>query len=197
MARIFTWVAITHAGLLLAVTVMGVQARGVRRDDGGAAGGGLGQSQRDVEASADPTDAERAAVSTHVALAVFTLLLACLIHTVVFTYFTVTGKLIQQSLALGKFDIPTGMAPVKRRKAWVTRMLGASVAPIVLVVGTGAWGVEGVPHQRWHFAAGLLVTIVHLLAYPVYYARIVENARHLDASMIAYRERKETGSPRP
>ncbi|RJP37231.1 MAG: hypothetical protein C4547_05780 [Phycisphaerales bacterium] len=195
MARIFQWAAISHAGLLAAALVLGVRARSARLE-AMAAAPAASMSHVAAGAPAAPAatlDLQHSAganMSLHVALAVFTLLAACLIQTVVFTYFTVTGKLIQQALALGKFDVPAGMAPVKRRKAWITRMVALSILPIVLAAGTGAWGIAGVPQQRWHLAAGLLVTLVHVLAYPAYHRRIVENGRHLDDAMRAYQEQK-------
>ena len=99
----------------------------------------------------------------HIALAVFVLLLSCLLQVAVFMYLTVTGKIIVQAVHLGGLDL----APVyeaKRLKQRFTRILAAVVASIVLVTATGAYQWREGVSSYVHFPAASVFLLVHFVA---------------------------------
>ncbi len=166
MARVFAWVAVSEALLLCGAVALGLLAYD------------------------DVTRIQ------HVALAVFALLWVCLIHAGVFTYFTVTGKLIRQALALGASgwpvagargsDRPTTMTRVKAFKKRVTQLLGLSFATVVATVATGGWSLGSDTPGRWHFVAATPMVAVHLWVFFAYFNLITANARLLDETMEEY-----------
>lgn len=111
----------------------------------------------------------------HVVLAVFTLLICCLVQVVTFTYFVVTGKMLAQALHLGGLDLAP-LAEAKRLKRNAMRWLAAVVTGIILVTATGAahWRDQG--YSTWHFGAGCVVILVHASALYAQFLLVARNA---------------------
>ena len=129
----------------------------------------------------------------HILLAVFALLLSCLIQVVVLTYLTVTGKVIIQAVHLGSLSA----APIeeaKRLKRSVTRLLGLLVTVIVLVTGTGAryWRTgnsEGFLDGGLHAVAAGLAVAVHFYVFYRDLTLIAQNVAVVERTLAAYSRR--------
>lgn len=165
MPRIFGWIAVTEALLFLTTGAFGLLWR-------------TAEGQR-----------------AHVGLSLFTVLLAAFMHALVFTYFSVTGKLIHQATALGKLDTAAfeRVRDMKRRNA---RLVLAAMLSIVVAVGTGAWRLSGVEGPRWHLAGGALALLINLYTFLRQYDIIVQGDGLLRAVMEAY-QRGRTEAMRP
>jgi len=157
MPRIFASIAISETLLLGVVVIFGLQAQ-------------------------DPTDKAR-----HVALAVFAALLACVIHAAALTYFSVTGKLIKQSVELGKLhrEPLTQARDLKRR---VTRLVGIGMLAIIVAVGTGAYSLGKGSTGYWHLVAATVAVVVNIITFYRQYDLIVRNSSLLGQTMKRYRD---------
>lgn len=137
------------------------------------------------------------APTRHVTLAVFALLLSCLLHVMVFMYLTVTGKVIVQAVHLGGLDL----APVyeaKRLKARFIRILAAVVAALVLVTATGAYQWREGVSSYVHFSAASGFFLVHFLAAYLEFDLICRNKALLNRVLRTYTPRSgdvSTASP--
>jgi hypothetical protein len=135
-------------------------------------------------AHADP-EADR-----HVLAGVFSLLLSCLTQTVVFTYFTVTGKMIAQALHLAHLDLAP-LLEVKRLKRNVTRLLACAVVGMVLVTVTGAMHWRTETHTAEHTGTACGVFVLHAWVFYMQYRWIARNAAILEETLHAYTAWKE------
>lgn len=129
----------------------------------------------------------------HVLLAVFTLLVSCLTQVIVFTYFTVTGKLIRQAVHLGALD-PRPFHDAQRLKRSVARQLAVLVGAIVLVTATGAVQWQAGDFFLFHFMAATFVLLAYVFVSYREYLLVVENAALLERTLLAYRRRKNPTS---
>lgn len=121
----------------------------------------------------------------HFSLALFASLLTVLIHVVVFTYFSATGRMISQAVCIGHLD-RAPMELVRHLKGRVIRWVAASVGTIVLVGSLGAT-CAGDPAWRWgHTAAALLAITVNTVAFCVEHGYILENRKLMTAVLTAY-----------
>jgi len=129
----------------------------------------------------------------HMLLGIFTLLLSCFIQVMVFTYFTVTGKMLGQALHLMKTDIHP-LLESKRIKRGVTRLLAATVLSLLAVTITGAIQWRSNRFAEIHWTAVVVALAVHAGAYYVQYSSIVLNSRLLGEILDRYtamRKRRE------
>ena len=124
----------------------------------------------------------------HITLAVFSLLLSCLLQVMVFMYLTVTGKIIVQAVHLGDLDL----APIyeaKRLKARFIRILGAVIASLVLVTATGAYQWREGMSSYVHFSAASVFLLVHFVAAYLEFAVICENKALVNRVLRTYTPR--------
>ncbi len=115
--------------------------------------------------------------SRHMALAVFALVLACLIQVATFTYLTVTGKMIMQASNLSGVGVEP-VVTVRRLKQKITRWLGLFMLAMVFVTATGAasrWS-----QTRVHLLAAALAIVIQLIVYYREFTLVCENAALLD-----------------
>ena len=112
--------------------------------------------------------------AAHFGLSLFSVILTALIHVIVFTYFTVTGKMIVQAVSTGHLD-DEPLQRVRDYKLRVTRCLGSSVAAILLVMAFGALSDGDSSWHLWHFAAAMLMLGVNAGAFYIEYGLIVLN----------------------
>lgn len=132
--------------------------------------------------------------SRHVLLALFALLLSCLIQVIAFTYLTVTGKMIAQAVHLGDLGMDA-IDDVKRIKRTFARLLVLVVGAVLFATITGArhWRSEG---GAWpHLIAALVVLAVHVGAYYRQYGLVVENAALGERTLARYAERRSRVEP--
>lgn len=129
----------------------------------------------------------------HVLLAVITLVLSCFVQVVVFTYFTVTGKIVSQAVHLGRLDADA-MKSVDVLKRSVTRCVGLVMAAIVVTTATGAvhWRTE--QWAKLHLGCALaLATITTLVLYRQF-GLVLNNAALLNQTLDEYGKRPRTES---
>lgn len=166
MPRVFVWVAGCEIFLLAVTFVLGLTAT-------------------------SPGDVRR-----HVGLALFTSLLACLMHAAALTYTAVVGKLVHQAVALAALDhAPFNAAKnVKRR---VTSLIGVGILPIAVVVGTGAWRLSGTAGQRWHLLAAGAACVISAVVFYRQYDLLAQAAGILAEVMKAYERSRTRPAIRP
>jgi len=123
----------------------------------------------------------------HVILGLFAVLLGCFVQAVVFTYFTITGKLAAQAVHLAHGDV-TLLYGIKNLKRSATFLLAAVFVTLLAATITGAiqWRGDGRPGV--HFLTAALAVVVHFYASLRQFRLIVQNGRALDASLRRYRE---------
>lgn len=125
----------------------------------------------------------------HVILAVFTALLSCLLQVLVFTYFTISGKVIAQAVHLAGMEL----APIKvckELKRRVTFFLAGIFASLVLVTATGAGAWRADRFSVTHFAAAGVTVAVHVLVWSRQYKLIVAQGRVLTETLDRYNQWK-------
>jgi len=125
----------------------------------------------------------------HILLAVFSLILTCLIQVMAFTYLTVTGKTIAQAVHLAALD--TGaLKDAKRIKQSLARHLALLILAVVFVTASGAnvWRVGG--GRTMHLAAAFAVLLAHVFVLSRQYALIVANADLLNRTLAEYARRR-------
>ena len=138
--------------------------------------------------------ATRVSVERHILLAVFTLLMSCLVQVVAFTYLTVTGKMIAQAVHLAGLDHAI-LSQVKRLKRAVTLCLPLVFLPMVLVAATGASLWRGGAESGLHYLAAGGVLGAHLWAWWREYAVILANADLLRRVLEQYSARGRSSGP--
>jgi hypothetical protein len=109
----------------------------------------------------------------------------CVVQVLLFTYFTVSGKVLAEAVHLGRLDAAP-LARIAVRKRSNTRMLGAVIVALVLVTATGASSWRGGEASPWHYAAAGLIVTVLVMAFVRQYALVVENSRELEGVMSEY-----------
>lgn len=125
----------------------------------------------------------------HVVLAVFTILLGCFLQVLVFTYFTIAGKLVAQAVHLGQMDT-SPLEACKRLKKRLTRLLAGSALSLVLVTATGASAWRGGQFSWPHFLSAAAVVAVHVGVWIGQYTLVVQQAALLETILRQYREKK-------
>lgn len=103
---------------------------------------------------------EEATVQRHVVLALFFLLFNCLVQVVLFTYFTVAGKMISKAVHLGGFG-QQAVEETKRLKRQILYSVAAIFLTMVVSTATGAWAWRSGGSAPWHLAAGGVLLVAH------------------------------------
>lgn len=133
-----------------------------------------------------------ATTDQHMLMGLLALLVACLIQIVVFTYLTVTGKMIVQAVHLGRLGLDPLYA-AKRLKKRMTRLLAAGTLPVVLVAMTAGLHWRTGRHGTWHFATAAVLLAVHAGVFFAQYNAIVENGQLLSRTLDAYTRKRDSG----
>ena len=129
----------------------------------------------------------------HILLAVVSLLITCFVQVVVFTYFTVTGKLIVQALQLGHSDLAP-LHTAKKSKRSVTRWLGAVGLAVVLVTATGGTHWRSQDAGAIHMAAAAWLVFITTLALAAQFRLVAQNAAMLKLTMEAYVRQRDNSA---
>lgn len=129
-------------------------------------------------------------IERHILLAVFTLVITCLIQAVFFTYFAVTGKLVVQAVTLGNMD-PAPVAESKGLKRKASLWLGVAMAGAMAAGGTGAarWGGYLLPTMHLVFAFGGIV--IQVWAFIRQYDLVCRNAELLARTLRDYETQRQ------
>lgn len=121
----------------------------------------------------------------HVLLAVFTAILSCLLQVLVFTYFTVAGKVVVQAVHLAGLD-RSPIDECKKLKRKITYALAGIFASLVLVIVTGARAWRAGEFSVTHFAAAGITIIAHVLIWTREYKLIVTQGRVMADTLERY-----------
>ena len=121
----------------------------------------------------------------HIVLAVFAMILSCLIQVIAFTYLTVTGKMLVQAVHLAGFS-PGPIQEAKRLKRTLIHHLALLVVALVVVTATGANSWREGAGSVWHWGTALGVIGVHAFVLHREYAIIAANASLLAETLSAY-----------
>ncbi len=132
----------------------------------------------------------------HVLLAVLTLLLSCFVQVVVFTYFTVTGKLVGQAVHLAKRGL-TAVHEARRIKRSATHGVAIVVASLMPVIVTGAVAWRTQDSTTWHVAAVFLLVAAHAMAFRREYSLIQENTALVSRAIDDYTSRERDSGDVP
>lgn len=131
----------------------------------------------------------------HVLLAVFAALLSCLIQVVLFTYFSVAGKMIAQAVHLGQ--LPTNPIPrLQRLKRSIFHCLALVIASVVLVTISGArhWSLGN--QATTHLTMAGILLVAHGFLYYRQYSLVCRGSSLLNETLQAYqRVRAAKDSP--
>jgi hypothetical protein len=125
----------------------------------------------------------------HIVLSVFTLLLSCLLQVLVFTYFTISTKVIAQAVHLGALD-PKPIHASRVLKKKVTRAVGGASAAMLVVTATGAAAWRTGAFSIWHFGSAMLVVVVHALAWSYEYAWVLAQSGLLANTLQEYNRKR-------
>ena len=125
----------------------------------------------------------------HMLMGLMALVLGCLIQIVVFTYLTVTGKMIVQAVHLGELGLHPLME-AKRLKRRMTRLLALGILPVIFVAITAGVHWRTGAHGTWHSVAALVLLTVHAGVFFVQYNAIVANGLLLDQTLGAYTQKR-------
>lgn len=126
-----------------------------------------------------------AAFRRHFALALFAAVLTLLIHVVVFTYFSVTARMISQAVLIGDLD-RAALASVRALKRRIAVCVGAAALSIVVVVSFGALIESDYSWHWWHLGAAAAAIGVNAWAYFVEYDCVFRNGRLIEDVFAAY-----------
>lgn len=124
----------------------------------------------------------------HVALAVFLLLLTCLLQVLVFVYLNVTGKMIAQAVHLRELDF-TPVEEARRLKFRFTRIMGTVIGATVLITATGAYQWREGLSLYYHFPSAFIFLAVHVASSYLEYVLICENRALLEEVLRRYHSR--------
>jgi len=129
----------------------------------------------------------------HVLLGVGAVLWTCFNQVVVFTYFTVTGKVLAQAVHLAKLD-PIPLARAGAAKRVVTRWLAVVVVAAIPVVVLGAIRWRQRDPMHLHAVTAMLMTALNLWVCVRQSRYIHENARLCETVLKAYQTRGKPDS---
>ncbi len=122
----------------------------------------------------------------HIILAVFALLLACLIQVIVFTYLTVTGKMVTQVLHLAHADL-SPMKTVKNIKREATFLVGLMILSTVPVVAAGAHTWRTHESQELHLMLAFVSLACHGFVLFREFGLVTRNSRLVDSVIKQHR----------
>lgn len=121
----------------------------------------------------------------HFGLALFATVLTVLLHVVVFTYFTASGKLMTQAVTIGRLDRDPlqQIAHFKRR---ITRCVALAYAVLLTTVALGALIDNQGRLHGWHGLCGALTILVNAVIFHIENDLIVRNGCLIAEVFAAY-----------
>lgn len=132
--------------------------------------------------------------SRHMLLAVFALLLSCLTQVALFTYFTVTGKMVVQAVHLGRLE-RSPLAMVKSLKRSATYCLALTFFSVLAVVITGATSLRSTGSGAVHLLVAGIAVAVHCVVFYRELGLILKNAALLGATLGAFERYRQAAAP--
>lgn len=130
----------------------------------------------------------------HVALAVFTLLLGCLLQIVAFMYFAVSGKMMRQAVHIGRLD-PYPLVQMDRRRRNKTIVLALFFVSVVMTTATGAAHWRDAQSRLPHLLIAWSSAIVQIACWVADFRLVSAHSRVFEGVMLDYaRRRREPGA---
>lgn len=121
----------------------------------------------------------------HFSLGLFASLFTALLHVVVFTYFSATGRMISQAVWIGHLDRGP-LDSVRDFKSRVIRWVAAGFGSIVVVASLGAVCARDPTWRLWHAAASILAITVNAVAFYAQHGCIHRNMELMTTVFEAY-----------
>ncbi len=121
----------------------------------------------------------------HIVLAVFTLLVSCLVQVLVMTYFSVTGRVVSQAVHLASLD-PAPLKTIARCKRTVTHRIFLLLGAVVLVTAAGAARWRSGEPSVLHLVSAGAVLLVHWIVLSGQYGAIVIAQEVSERTLAAY-----------
>lgn len=125
----------------------------------------------------------------HIAIAIFALILTCLVQVLAFTYFTVTFKLMGQAVHIGKSALDP-LQQAKRLKLQMTRCLGLVVGAVLVATASGASSWREGAGAAMHLVTGLVLPILVTYVLSIEYSLIARNTVLVGAVMHHFESQK-------
>lgn len=128
----------------------------------------------------------------HILVAVFTLIITCLVQTIFFMSFVISGKVMNQAVGIAELDA----APLRRARELKRRATRTLAVVITAVIATGITGAA-----RWHADTNPDGSYLHILVASVavgiicaaFYRQLgltIQNSRLLAAVLAEYTDRR-------
>jgi len=130
----------------------------------------------------------------HLIAAVLTAILTILIHAIVLTYFSATGRMMSQAIFIGRLD----RAPIERiakTKAGTIRWIAVGWLSLCIVIAFGALSARTHAWHAWHFAAAAMALMANAAAFYAHYNAVCENASLMRTVLAEYEASKAGESP--
>lgn len=135
----------------------------------------------------------------HIVLAVFTLLVSCLVQVLAMTYFSVTGRVVSQAVHLAGLD-SAPLRTMQRCKRVVTHRIFLLLGAVVLVTASGAARWRSSEPGELHLICAGAILLVHWVVLSGQYRAIAiaeDVSRRALTEYGAWRSRTvATGSPK-
>lgn len=122
---------------------------------------------------------------THVLLSVITLILSCLIQTLVFTYFTVTCKMSIQAIHIAGME-PFPIEKMKKLKLSMMWLILILFGSILFSVISGALQIRASETGYTHLMAAGIILTLHTFVYIREYSLIDTNSRIVEQVLHGY-----------
>ena len=127
-------------------------------------------------------------VDVHVLLAVFSLLVSCLVQVIVFMYVSVTGKAVAQAVHIGGMDLAPLQA-LRRTKRAMVHAMALVILAVVSVIATGAVHWQSGEWLAGHWVVAGLAVVFHGVSFWREFGLIVEHRALVLRVMEAYERR--------
>ena len=125
----------------------------------------------------------------HIVLAIFTLILGCLLQIVVFMYFAVSGKMMRQAIHFGRLDTAP-LIQLAARKRRVTILLAVFVVSVLFSTATGAAHWRSGQAGTLHMLAAGIALVVQLGCWFADFLLVSAHSVVFDRVMREYGDRK-------
>jgi len=129
----------------------------------------------------------------HLVAALLAAILTLLLHAIVLTYFSASGRMMSQAIFIGQLD----RAPIERiaiTKARAIRWIAAGCLSLFVVIAFGALSARTHAWHLWHFAAAGAAVIANAAAFYAHYIAVRENAQ-LMTTVLSHYESAKAGKP--
>ncbi|MEK6799839.1 MAG: hypothetical protein AABZ12_12810 [Planctomycetota bacterium] len=133
---------------------------------------------------------DKLGVDRHVVLAVLALMLSCLTQGLVFTYFSVSGKIVSQAVHLGNLSNDSLDRSVRLKRSF-THAMAIPFAAIVAVAASGGAVWRTGRHADVHWVIASIASLAHLPIWVRQFRLIAAHASLVAGVLGAYASRPQ------